>query len=226
MPRKLPDDTQVTSESPSPQSSTKSPLPRLPSIPHYHPRSPVASMDPDAASSTESLPNRDAASDLNDRDLAHVNPPKPISASRYQDQTQYPVHRIVRHRCRKQDGAVQLLVQWGDEWLNDEPTWELEDDLWTTCRQKVLQFWTRKGENRRTSLLRLDHVQGPFTIGSILGERRSRKKARTGQKGTRTRQTTTYLVDFVGYQDAEWLPAAYVPDEWIKAWEEAKEGGM
>ncbi|KAF6821139.1 chromodomain protein [Colletotrichum plurivorum] len=123
---------------------------------------------------------------------ASSSPPKKDAS----DSKRYPVHKILDFR--RTDDGVDLLVRWGGNWLRDEPTWEPEEVLWNSCRQKVVKFWSPNGWNRRNRLLKLDPVAGPFTVNRILGERKIRKSKGREDGGM------AYLVEFLGYERPKW----------------------
>ncbi|KAK1850289.1 chromodomain protein [Colletotrichum chrysophilum] len=124
------------------------------------------------------------------------------------DNKQYPVHKILDFRREGDD--VKLLVQWGGKWLHDEPTWEPEEELWHSCRKVVSKFWSPSGWNRRNRVLGLDPVTGPFIVSRILGERKMNRVRGREQGGV------AYLVEFVGYDKAEWTPENCLPSDAIK----------
>ncbi|WYZ43671.1 hypothetical protein EsH8_VII_000107 [Colletotrichum jinshuiense] len=132
------------------------------------------------------------------------------------DVSEYPVHKILRHRL-DEDGSVHVLVQWGGRWLDGEPTWEPEDQIWETCREVVVKYWAPNGRSHRTRLLGLDPLLGPFTVCRIMGERKTRKKRGTVEKGGNGAEMK-YLVDFVGYAKPEWQPAECLPAAMVKEW--------
>lgn len=132
------------------------------------------------------------------------------------DVSEYPVHKILRHRL-DEDGSVHVLVQWGGRWLDEEPTWEPEDQIWETCREVVVKYWAPNGRSHRTRLLGLDPLLGPFTVCRIMGERKTRKKRGTVEKGGDGAEMK-YLVDFVGYAKPEWQPAECLPAVMVKEW--------
>ncbi|GKT65230.1 chromodomain protein [Colletotrichum tofieldiae] len=140
--------------------------------------------------------------------IQHGTPPAESITADTSD-TQYPVHSILLHRLI--DDVIELLVQWGGRWLKNDPTWESDDELWETCRETVIRYWCPNGRNHRNRLLRLDPIQGAFTVGRILGEKMVRRTDGTGTEAK-------YLVDFVGYAKPEWQPADCLTTETIELW--------
>ncbi|KAF6808794.1 chromodomain protein [Colletotrichum plurivorum] len=135
------------------------------------------------------------------------------------DEEQYPVDCILDHRLEGDDGAVKLLVRWGGEWNDHEPTWEDEESLWDTCRSVVLKYWHQKGrKNRRTKMLSLDPHDGPFTAHRILKARPARRR-RDGSLTIESGSSLEYLVDYVGYARPEWQPERCLPAALIEEWD-------
>ncbi|KAH0438412.1 chromodomain protein [Colletotrichum camelliae] len=165
-----------------------------------------------------STPRRKKAVRSNDVPEPAVNDTEaPSTSGQNSDNKQYPVHKILDFRREGDD--VELLVQWGGKWLHDEPTWEPEEELWHSCRKVVSKFWSPSGWNRRNRVLGLDPITGPFIVSRILGERKMNKVRSREQGGV------AYLVEFVGYDKAEWTPENCLPSDAIKEWKtEGKKG--
>ncbi|WYZ42169.1 hypothetical protein EsH8_V_001064 [Colletotrichum jinshuiense] len=129
------------------------------------------------------------------------------------DDTRYPVHKLLNHRV-DDENEVALLVQWGGEWLDHEPTWLPEDELWETCRAMVNRYWSPRDRNQRNRMLGLDPVNGPFTVHRILGEKTVRMRGRKAKE-------TCYLTEFVGYAQPEWQLADCLPAAMVRDWKKA-----